>query len=208
MQIIEDITVPAKHGRACQVRKGQILRIYLPEGEQVGDAAFFNADNPKEQFHVGQTWALNVMLGTGTAKNYKHFYSNPPFENVMMTVVADTVGTHFGNCAGRCSSRLLSMRDNLADSRNCQENLAEALEPFGIQGEDINDVFNVFMHVALDTEGGFSIERPTSKAGDYIDLRAEMNLIAAVSACPNESNLVNNYVAKPMGILVYEETSD
>ena len=83
------------------VKQGQVLRLRLIEGQQVADCAFFNEDDPREQFHVGQSWALNVMLGTGTARAFKHFYSKPPRENLMLTVLEDTVRAHFGNCAGK-----------------------------------------------------------------------------------------------------------
>ncbi len=207
-RIVHDIVIPAKYGRACLVKKREILRIHLIEGQQVGDCAFFNADDPREQFHVGQSWAYAVMLGTGTARAFTHFYSQPPRENVMLTVVDDTVKHHFGNRAGRCSVKLLSARDKRIgpEVRSCQENLAEALAPFGIAGEAINDVFNVFMNVEFKPDSGFAISAPETKAGDYIDLRAEMNVIAAVSACPNESNPVNNFRAKPMGMTVFEES--
>lgn len=202
-RLVEEFVVPARHGAACRVEQGQILRIGQVEGQQVGDCAFFNADNHREQFHVGQTWALNVMLGHGNARAFRHFYSNPPHENVMFTVVEDTTKTHFGQCGGRCSRRLLKMRDGLENVRNCQENLAEALAPFGIPGDDIGDCFNVFMNVELTPDGGFEVKVPTTQAGDYIDLRAEMNVIAAVSACPNETGPVNNFRAKPLAVSVY-----
>lgn len=206
-RIVHDIVIPARHGRACLVERGQILRIHLVEGQQVGDCAFFNADEPREQFHVGQSWAYAVMLGTGTARAFRDFYSQPPRENVMLTVVEDTVRAHFGNCAGRCSTKLLAARDARIGPgvRSCQENLAEALAPFGIAGDAINDVFNVFMNVALTPDGGFAIKAPETRPGDHIDLRAEMNVIAAVSACPNETNAVNNFRAKPLGLTVFAE---
>ena len=92
--VVEDFVVPARYGSACRVERRQFLRIYQVEGQQVGDCAFFNADNPREQFHVGQTWALNVMLGHGTARSFRYFYSKPPYENVVLSVVDDTVRAH------------------------------------------------------------------------------------------------------------------
>jgi len=206
-RIIEEFVIPAEHGSAFLIKRGQVLRIHLVEGQQVGDCAFFNADDPKEQFHVGQTWALNVMLQTGTARSFRYFYSKPPRENLMFTVLEDTVRSHFGNCAGRCSRKLLALRDKREGVRSCQENLAEALAPFGISGDDIGDVFNVFMNVDLSTDGSFVIKAPETKAGDYIDLRAEMNIIAGISACPNSTNPVNNFRAKPLGVTIYDVPS-
>ena len=85
---VSDFIIPARQAYAFEVAKGQILRIFPVEGEQVGDCVFYNAHDYKETFHVGQTWALNVLLGTGTAKSFRHFYSKPPRENVMLTVVS------------------------------------------------------------------------------------------------------------------------
>ena len=202
MRVLEDVVIPAGRAHAFLVPRGAILRIHLVEARQVGDCCFFNAEDRREVFHVGQTWALNGLLGTGTAKSFRHFYSKPPRENVMLTVVDDTVRNHWGNMGGRCSRRLYALRDGDASHRSCQENLAEALAPHGLGGDDIVDVFNVFMNVELDAAGGFRILPPQTKAGDYIDLRAEMNVLAAVSACPADRNATNDGRAKPLGIRV------
>ncbi len=84
--VTKEVIIPASQGAALEVKKGEVLRIYLVEDRQVGDCVFFNAHDYREVFHVGQTWAMNVILGTGTAKNFKHFYSKPPRENVMLPV--------------------------------------------------------------------------------------------------------------------------
>ena len=201
--IVQDFVIPARHGRAVEVAKGQILRIHLVEDRQVGDCVFFNADDHKEMFHIGQTWGLNVMLGTGTAKSFQHFYSKPPRENVMLTVVEDTVRNHWGNCGGRCSRRLYEMVDKTTDHRSCQENLSEALAPYGLTGDDVIDVFNVFMNADLKPDGSFEILPPTAMKGDYIDLRAEMNILAAISACPSDGRTTNDGKPKPLGITVF-----
>ena len=186
-ELISDTIIPARYGRAFEVERGQVLRIYLPEGSQVGDCVFLNAHDYREQFHVGQSWLLNMRLGTGTAKSFKHFYSKPPRENVMLTVVDDTVQNHWGNCGARCSKRLYALQANDHDHRSCQENLTEALAPFGIDGDQIIDIFNVFMNVECTPDGRFEISPPTADAGDYIDLRAEMDILAAISACPADA---------------------
>ena len=199
---LHDFIIPAGHGRALVVPRGAVLRIHLVEDKQVGDCCFFNADDHREVFHVGQSWALNVMLGTGNARSWLHFYSKPPRENVMLTVLEDTVRNHWGNMGGRCSKRLYELRDGDPGHRSCQENLAEALAPFGLGGDDIVDVFNVFMNVDVRPDGSFVILPPKAMKGDYIDLRAEMNVLAAVSACPAERNATNDGRAKPLGITV------
>jgi len=199
---LADFVIPAREARAFVVPRGARLRIHLVEDRQVGDCCFYNADDHREVFHVGQTWALNVLLGTGNAKSFRHFYSKPPRENVMLTVLEDTVRNHWGNMGGRCSRRLYELRDGDRTHRSCQENLAEALAPHGLSGDDIADVFNVFMNVDLRPDGSFTILPPTARKGDYIELRAEMNVLAAVSACPADRNATNDGRPKPLGITI------
>jgi uncharacterized protein YcgI (DUF1989 family) len=202
-RLLSETLIPAGEGRAVVVERGNILRIHQIAGGQVGDCAFFNFRDHHESFHVGQSWAINVILGTGTSKSFRHFYSKPPRENVMLTVVADTVRNHWGNMGGRCSARLYALRDGLTAHRSCQENLTEALAPFGISGDDVVDVFNVFMNVELDSEGGFRILPTKVGKDDYIDLRADMDVLAAISACPAVTSPTNGGSIKPLGLKIF-----
>jgi uncharacterized protein YcgI (DUF1989 family) len=105
---------------------------------------------------------------------------------------------------GRCSSRLYELRDQLSNHRSCQENLSEALAPYGISGDDIIDVFNVFMNVELDRDGGFRILPCEARRRDYIDLKAHMDVLAAVSACPADTSPTNGGRCKPLGIKIFD----
>jgi len=204
-RIVEEFVIPATKGRAVVVKRGQTLRIHQTEGGQVGDCTFYNANDYKEIFHVGQSWALNVMAGTGTSKAFKHFYSKPPRENIMLTVTADTYPNHWGNMGGRCSRKIYEVRDNIPGGhRSCQENLTEAIAPYGLSGDDVFDIFNVFMNVDLHTDGGFTIHPTGAGPDDYIDLRAEMDVLAAISACPADTSPTNGGTCKSLGVKVFE----
>ena len=203
-RLVAEFVIPARHARAFEVTRGQIFRIHQIDGGQVGDCVFYNARDYKEMFHVGQSWAINGILGTGTSKSFKHFYSKPPRENVMLTTVADTVKNHWGNMGGRCSRRLYELRDRLAEHRSCQENLTEALEPYGLTGDDVFDIFNVFMNVELYPDGSFRMKPTEVGKDDYIDLKAEMDVLAAVSACPADTSPTNGGRSAPLGIKIFQ----
>ncbi len=205
-KLLDAFEIPARYGRSFIVRQGQVFRIRQITGGQVGDCVFFNANDTKEMFHCGQSWAINVIAGTGTSKSFQYFYSKPPRENVMMTVLEDTYPNHWGNMGGRCSSRLYQIRDGLppGSHRSCQENLREAVEPYGLTGDDIIDVFNVFMNVDLTSDGSFRILPTEVRPEDYLELRAEMDILAAVSACPADTSPTNNGRSGPLGIRIYD----
>ena len=115
-RIVQDSVIPAGYGQAFEVRKGQVLRIHAVEDGQVGDCCFFNANDYKEWFHVGQTWVLNVVRKTGNGQYYTYFYSKPPRENLMFTVLEDTVKRHFA-VAARGSTSSVTASPNIAAVR-------------------------------------------------------------------------------------------
>ena len=205
-RVIHDFVIPARHGRAVEVMRGQILRVHLVEDKQVGDCAFFNLHDRREAFHVGQSWALNVMLGHGNGKCFRYFYSKPPRENVMFEVIGDTVGSHWSSMGGRCSKRLLELRDGDTDHRSCQENLAEAPRPLGRRRRRHNRRLQR-VHERHGQPGRDVPYPPPDRDGRRLhrSSRREMDVLAAVSACPADRNPTNDGRPKPLGVTVFAE---
>ena len=181
--LLADFIIPATYAKAFEVKQGQVLNIVQVEGPQMVDAVFLNARDLKEVFHAGWTAAINMINGTGTMKKVAKLYSKPPRDNVMLEVLEDPVGVHMPWNGGRCS-RSFYEGIGMTNHRSCQDNLAEVLAPYGLGEDDVPDVFNAFMNVDGIEEGKFETVMPVSKKGDYIALRAEMDILAGVSACP------------------------
>lgn len=212
-RIVDEFIVPASHGKGFVVEKGQTLRIEEVEGKQVVDATFQNADNLRETFHAGQSIALNMLGGTGNLKQVRYLYSRPPYENVLMTVSDDPVGVNFAWMGGRCTRAIYKFRNErgigrrveLDEHRTCQQNLEEALEPFGVDPDMIPDVFNIWMNnndEATVRENHMVFLPPVADVGDYIELHANMNVLVGISACPNDQDDVNDGKPKPLGIKI------
>jgi uncharacterized protein len=204
-EIVQDIMIPARHGKAFVVKKGQILRIIEVDGIQVADCTFINANDHREGYHAGQSVGLNMHEGIGTMRRLTKLYSKPPRENVMLTVVHDPIGVHFVWNGGRCSRKIYALRDGIDTyHRSCQENLEEALAPFGIAPDDVPDVFNAFMNVDIINEEKMVFNPPLTKPGDYIDLRAEMDILAAISACPSDVSASTGFNPKRIQVHILE----
>ena len=203
-RLVQQTIVPAGYARAFVVNQSQVIRIGQTEGQQVGDVIFFNAHDYKEHFSVSESIVLNMIEGIGTLKYITKFYSQPSRENVMLTAVADTTKCHFAWNGARCSPKIYALRDNVSvpPHRSCQTNLAEAIMPYGLTADDVPDVFNVFMNV--DIEGDkFVIRPPIVKKDDYIDLKAEMDCLVGVSACPSDKTVTNAGRTRPLKIEIY-----
>jgi uncharacterized protein len=197
-RLVSEFIVPAREGHAFILHKGQVMSIIEVEGKQMADVAFLNANDRKEVFHAGWSAALNMIAGEGNLRRLKKLYSKPPRDNVMLTVVDDPVGVHLAWNGGRCSRKTYEQFFNLPGHRSCQDNLAEALAPFGVMEDDVPDVFNVFMNVVGFEEGRFEMLEPVAEKDDYISLRAEMDILVAISACPFDLL----YIPKPLQVKI------
>jgi uncharacterized protein YcgI (DUF1989 family) len=209
MKLLEDVVISRNTGRAFTLRKGQSIRII---GESIVDFVAFNLDNLKERFDQGRTKAnqSKIFLSSGDKLMSK---SN----NVMLTIVEDTYeGTHdleYGMCS-RGSYRYywknqcglypalrkhgISKEEDLPD-HGCWENLSEALQPYNIAPEDIPSPFNIFQTMQIDGRTGRMEVGQRPKPGTYVQLRAEMDCLVGISACPEGG------MGKALRVQVYEE---
>lgn len=203
--VSNEILIPAGEARAFVVRRERKWRLIQVEGEQVADAIFFNANDYRETFHAGHTAYLACIEKTGNIKRVTKLYSKPPRENVMLVVTDDPVPLHFAYIGNRCSRLIYRLRDKVQapPHRTCQDNLAEAIAPFGLTPDDVPDVFNIWMNVDIDANGYFTVKPPIVKKNDYIEFRAEMDCLVAISACPQDVAPVNNFRVKPLRVEVY-----
>jgi uncharacterized protein YcgI (DUF1989 family) len=126
----------------------------------------------------------------------------------MFVITADTVrhlpdpsgaGSH-DTLGGRCCRRRRIFKYG-SDTPGCQEYLAAAIAEYGLDEEYVHDAFNVFMKTGLDAQGKYCWVEPDAVAGDYIDLRAEMDCLIAVSICPGQSS---GPVHHPVSFEIYQ----
>lgn len=197
-RLIDEFVIPKKSGRAFQVRKGHILRVIAIEGPQVADFNAFNRHDLRERFSASRTRSISGFYVREGTK----LYSNPGRERVMMTVIRDPIGVH-DILAARCSAFIRKYNHGIEGYIGCQELLSEAIAPYGLTPDDTHDSFNIFMHRKIE-EGKAVTLPPVVKAGDSIDLLAEMDLLVAMTACPSEAAPTNNHVAKSIGIQILQ----
>lgn len=199
--LVQDILIPPKSAAAFEVKAGQYLRIIDVEGQQVGDLALLNAHDHSDKLNPSYTrqWVSTFDPGRKTgALDVSRHHHRPPVDlrktcgTCQATITADTpqpAGVH--DLVMRSCSRWIyeeAARAGMCSVQDgCLELLGRALAPYGIAMGDVPDVFNVFMNVQYEAATGmFIIKEPVSRPGDYFELRAEMDLLGALSACPDD----------------------
>ena len=196
--IISDEVVPACHPWSALVRTGQFLRLVDLEGQQAVDFLCFNADNPAERYHAPNTIKIpgNIYLSKGSVLRSVE-------ARAMMTIVEDTCGRH-DTIFGCCSFKLDDVRYGRTNARCCQKNFEEELARHGLGSEYVVPNVNFFMVVPVEPDGSAAIADGISKPGDYVDLRADMNVLAVLSNCPEALNPATGSGPSPIRAIVYD----
>lgn len=158
------------------VRKGQMLRLVNTSGAATPALIALNADLPSERLNTGDTAKVqwNAYLGKG-----RLVYSE--MGRVLFSIVEDTCGYH-DLIAG--ASTAASVARRFADDpyrTNARDNFILALGKFGLSKREVVPCISFFTGIDIVDGSKLKWLGPVSKAGDFIDLRAEMNVLVAVS---------------------------
>jgi urea carboxylase-associated protein 1 len=187
--------VPARSHWSRLISKGETLRITDLKGKQAVDFLCYNAADPEERYHAPNTIkkAGHILLTKGDV-----LYSDRA--NPLYTITEDTFGGHdtIGGCCSAPSNQMLYGVPN----PGCRENFLAALKPYGLGWRDIVPNVNWFMTVPVSAAGEAAIALGASKPGDHVDLRAEMNVLAVISNCPQVLNPCNNYLPTEIEVAV------
>ena len=204
MKTIQEVVVPAREYLALTIKKGQTLRLIDLEGQQVIDAIFFNLNDFEERSSCVVTTLFNKTLHI--TKGHSVFSQK---SNRMLKIIEDKVsarGPTGGWTGGYCNDDTNYARFGIKGTRNCRDNFAMAIAPYGLTKKDFNEdcCASIFMNLCEDANGVWEIREPVGKAGDYMDLRAEMDCLVAISNCPQDRSLCNAFNPTPIKVVVYE----
>ena len=183
--------IAPQSGVAFRLRRSEVLRITDPFGEQVADLFAFKDGDSACSLSSGRSidYASKIFLTTGDV-----LYSND--SRRMFTIGTDMVGRH-DFLLTPCSQEMFEiLYHHHGHHPSCFENLYRSLAEFGIAPSQIGTTFNVFMNVGVNAEGVVSVETPKSKPGDFVELRADMDMICALTSCSAEKS--NNGTFKPI----------
>jgi uncharacterized protein YcgI (DUF1989 family) len=188
--------VRPRQGVVFDAKADQFIQITDVAGRQVADFIAFNRDDFEEYLSTSYTRAANnaLMLRVGD-----RLYSNR--RNRMFTIIRDDVGRH-DTLFPACDARRYLDDYGIAEHASCRDNFMRALQGKGytVAEDRLPDPINWFMHVAIKARGELEIREPLSNRGDAVLLKTHMDVVFAVSACPQDQNACNAF--KPTDVLV------
>lgn len=189
-------TLPSGWGASFLLAAGESLRIVNTQATPGISLLLFNAADPTERLNPGDTvkiqWSARLHKG-------KLLYSD--MGRVLASITDDTCGAHDALTGG---STALTNSERYGDAhlRNTRDNFILLAAKHGLSKADIGPCLTLFAPVTVETGGAIRWEG-APKAGDYVDLRAEMDVLLFLSNCPHPL-APGAYDPKPVELLFWK----
>jgi uncharacterized protein len=170
-------------GWAGLLKAGQFIRVTDPRGKQAADFWCFNATDPQEHLSAMHTrvWVNKLCPVPGES-----FHSN--HRRPILQMITDTCGVH-DLLTAPCDEHRYRLYGVQAEHASCAGNLRQAVAPFfKTESFYVPQPFNMFMYCPVGADGSVINGPNPSKPGDHVVLKAWIDCVIAISACPQEFN--------------------
>jgi urea carboxylase-associated protein 2 len=177
--IIHREYVPGAWYMTTRLRRGEMLRLVDANGAATPTLVAWREADPSERINLADTvkvqWSAALRRGRIILSD---------MGRVMLSIVEDTSGAHDALMGGSVPASQ-SAGSNEPYRRNTRENLVAATAKLGFDRRDIPPAISFFAPVSVDSGGRFQWAQGKKRPGDFVDLRAEMDLLVAISNCPH-----------------------
>jgi len=186
------------------LRRGQSLRLTDVEGGAALAALFYNAEEPSERYNMPDTLKAQQI-----ARLTSGFVLYSDMGRVLCSVTQDSVGWHdtitgHGTAAHTRAKFGQGTYQELRNDwfRNTRDNFLVELGKHDLGKRDIVANLNFFVKVVVDEQGALGFVPGHSKAGSFVELRAEMNTLVVLSNTPHPLDPSTSYAPKAVTLTI------
>ena len=189
----EQIQIPARSGKAVFMRRGQTVRVINTHGQQVVDTWAFNRADMREAMSMEHSRASigRILPHVDDAMCTNH-------RRPILTILADDSGGIHDTLIAACDRYRYELLGHAGHHANCTDNLAACLAALDAAAHVTPAPWNLFMNIPVAADGSLAFLPPISRPGSSITLRAEMDIVIAFSACPQDLIPINGAACIPM----------
>lgn len=193
------VQVPARQGRAVRVAAGQHVRVSTPDGGQVGDLFAVNAADPAEYLSAAHTRGHTSTLFPAPGESFVTGRRRP-----ILTLVEDTSPGRHDMLIPACDPVRYELLGHPGWHASCAENLATALREFDVELATVPQPVNLFMDIPVTVDGVIEWRSSPAAPGAAVTLRAELDCLVVLSACPQDLVDINGAAPGPLQIEISE----
>lgn len=180
------LTIPARSGRAVALKAGQSIKIINTHGHQVVDTWAFNAADLHEFLSMEH---MRAFINRVRPKPGDKLATNK--RRPILTMVEDTSPGVHDTFIAACDIYRFQGLGCTEYHENCADNLFAGMALIGFKPPEVPSPLNLWMNIPINGDGSIEWKEPVSKPGDHVVLRAEMDCIVAMSACPQDIVCIN-----------------
>ncbi|MDG6777304.1 urea carboxylase-associated family protein [Thiomicrorhabdus sp. zzn3] len=186
------------------IRRGTTLRVKDLQGGANVSMLMYNLEVPSERYNMPDT-----LKGQKTAFLTAPNVCYSDMGRVMCSIVEDTCGWH-DTIGGISNAKLVEEKFGQASYqevhndyfKNGYDSLVNELEKWSLQAKDLVPNINWFSKIRVENDGAMTFVEGNSQAGDYVDLRFEMDCIVVLSTCQHPLDSASSYAPKPIELTV------
>lgn len=187
------VEIPARRGKAVRLNKGERLKLINTHGTQVVDTWAFNADDPHEFMSMEHT---RPHIGRIIPVPGDILYSNR--RRPILTLLEDSSPGIHDTIIAACDRYRYKFLGVEGYHDNCTDNLFACMKKLGLEPPEVPSPLNMWMNIPVKPDHSLSFEPTVSKPGDHVVLRAEMDVVMAFSACPQDILPINGTAGRPV----------
>ena len=181
------------------------LALHDDEGGANVGMLFYNPSNYLERYNAPDTLKCQhtFKLTRGNC-----LYSD--MGRIFCSIVEDSVGWH--DTIGANSTKQ-SVADKWGEHSyqdyrndwylNGYDSFLVELAKYGMNARDMAANLNLFSKIAIDDNGDMSFVADNSKAGDYIELRFEMDTLVVLNTCPHPLDPATTWQPRPVELAIW-----
>lgn len=189
-------TIPGGWYWSTKLTRGEAIRIAQTGPSSVALVAW-NATDPSERLNLPDT--VKVQWSTIVSKGRVVFSD---MGRVLFSVIEDSSGAHDALVGGSTAASTLARYGE--GKRNTRDNLVIAAGKLGLDRRDIPSALTLFAPVRVQQDGAFVWRPELGNTGrDYVDLRAEMDVLVALSNCPHPLDPAPDYAPSAVEVTRY-----
>ncbi|HEX4773231.1 MAG TPA: urea amidolyase associated protein UAAP1 [Bryobacteraceae bacterium] len=188
------------------LKRGTALRLTDVEGRANVGALFFNFEILSERYNMPDT-----LKAQHTAHLKKSLVLYSDMGRILASITDESCGWH-DPLSGHLDAAATKQKYGEAGyqqyrndfHRNSRDNFLIEMGKYGLGLRDLPANVNFFSKVVADDHGTLTFVPNHSKAGDFVELRAEMNVLVILDTCQHPLDPDPRYNPKPIHLSIHK----
>jgi len=189
-----------------RLRRGTVLRLVALDAGLNASLVLYAAHDKLERYNMPDS-----LKAQHTAHYSRGHVLMSDMGRAMASIVQDSLGWHdpLGALMDTAWMQRRYGEQRYGEHRNAmhrsgKDGLLIEIGKHGLARRDLIAPVNLFSKVTVDEEGRFAFHAGHARAGDFVDLRLDMDVVLAISTAPHPLDPATTYPRRRLGLAAWQ----